>query len=670
MAKNQAHQLREELKALEKELSDCRRRSEELDRKLTLESVLLEVSSRTISMRKSSELSETSTLLLQKLKELQIDPIRCGVGIFDDEHDAIQLWLSSASGSDDVLQIVDYYSLHVHPVFENIIPARKKNAPYVLTALRGAQVRQYYEIMSTYAVPSGDTVYNPEEYFYSFFFPQGALNLVTLNPLSKGECDILIRFAEVFGLIYLRFQDLQTVESHVRQAKQQSALNGIRAEIASMHKADDLNQITPMVWNVLVSLDVPFTTCGLFIINSSDRRIQAHLSTPEGKSIVLPNLRPDESETMRKLVDHWAAQKIYWEQWDKAEFRQWIKSMQGQVQVEEAREFIGNVNIPDILHLQFVPFSQGMLYVGTRETMISLHIDLIKALADSFSVAYARYLDFRQLEDAKLKLERAFGELKATQNQLIHSEKMASLGELTAGIAHEIQNPLNFVNNFSEVSRELLEELLEEMQNGKMEEVNAIARDVIQNLEKIVHHGRRADSIVKGMLQHSRSGDGKKEPTDLNALADEYLRLAYHGLRAKEKSFNAVMETDFDEAAGTVMVVPQDIGRVLLNLITNAFHAVQERRQKEGSSFEPTVWVSTMRTPEGVELSVRDNGYGIPQAIRDKIFQPFFTTKPTGEGTGLGLSMAYDIVTKGHGGELAVQSTEGEGSEFIITLNT
>ncbi|MGB5315621.1 MAG: two-component regulator propeller domain-containing protein, partial [Robiginitalea sp.] len=244
----------------------------------------------------------------------------------------------------------------------------------------------------------------------------------------------------------------------------------------------------------------------------------------------------------------------------------------------------------------------------------------------------------RELAQAR-EIEKAYTKLQTTQTQLIHSEKMASLGELTAGIAHEIKNPLNFVNNFSEVSRELLDEMKAELKKGAIEEADEIATDVIKNLEKIVHHGQRADNIVRSMLQHSRSGDGKKEPTDINALADEYLRLAYHGLRAKDKGFNATMETDFDPDLPKVNVVPQDIGRVLLNLLTNAFHAVKERKAKEPEGYEPTVWVNTRKTKSGVEIEVRDNGGGIPEAIREKIFQPFFTTKPTGEGTGLGLSM-------------------------------
>ena len=280
------------------------------------------------------------------------------------------------------------------------------------------------------------------------------------------------------------------------------------------------------------------------------------------------------------------------------------------------------------------------------------------------------YRNNRQKHKAKIKIEQAYDDLKATQQQLIQSEKMASLGELTAGIAHEIQNPLNFVNNFSEVNKELLVEMKDEIKKGNIDEVNTIAEDVMANEEKINHHGKRAEAIVKNMLQHSRSSSGKKEPTDINALADEYLRLAYHGLRAKDKSFNADIKTDFDNNIGKVNIIPQDIGRVILNLINNAFYAVDEKknlRQAQGGSYEPTVSVSTKKIADKVLISVKDNGNGIPQKVSDKIFQPFFTTKPTGQGTGLGLSLSYDIV-KAHGGESKVETKEGEGAEFIILL--
>ena len=273
----------------------------------------------------------------------------------------------------------------------------------------------------------------------------------------------------------------------------------------------------------------------------------------------------------------------------------------------------------------------------------------------------------RELAQAK-EIEKAYTELKATQAQLIQSEKMASLGELTAGIAHEIQNPLNFVNNFSEVSKELLDEMMTELDKGNIADAKEIADDVIQNLEKINHHGKRADGIVKGMLQHSRSSSGVKELADINVIADEYLRLSYHGLRAKDKSFNATMKADFDENIGKINIVPQDIGRVILNLFTNAFYAVNERKKLNIEGYEPTVSISTRKKDGGVEIKVSDNGNGIPQSALNKIFQPFFTTKPTGEGTGLGLSMSYDIITIGHSGELKVETKEGEGTTFIILL--
>ncbi len=273
----------------------------------------------------------------------------------------------------------------------------------------------------------------------------------------------------------------------------------------------------------------------------------------------------------------------------------------------------------------------------------------------------------RHKQLAKLKIEKAYSELKATQFQLIQSEKMASLGELTAGIAHEIQNPLNFVNNFSEINKELSDEIVEASKKGDLEEIILLAENIKSNQDKISEHGKRADAIVKGMLQHSRSSSGVKEPTDINKLADEYFRLAYHGLRAKDKMFNATLHTDFDPSIAKIPIMPQDIGRVLLNLYNNAFYAVAEKKQQFPTGYEPEVSVSSKRIGDNIEISVKDNGNGIPQKVLDKIFQPFFTTKPTGQGTGLGLSLSYDIV-KAHGGALKVETKEGEGSTFIIQL--
>jgi signal transduction histidine kinase len=282
--------------------------------------------------------------------------------------------------------------------------------------------------------------------------------------------------------------------------------------------------------------------------------------------------------------------------------------------------------------------------------------------------AYALLEKQKQETDfQKSKVEKTLEDLKSTQAQLIQSEKMASLGELTAGIAHEIQNPLNFVNNFSEVNKELIDELQQEIKSGNHKEALDISNNIRENQEKINFHGKRADAIVKGMLMHSRSSSGQKEPTDISALADEYLRLAYHGLRAKDKSFNAIMKTDYDETVGKINIVPQDIGRVILNLITNAFYSVSEKKNQQPEGYEPTVTVSTKQLDDKVEVKVKDNGNGIPKKVLDKIFQPFFTTKPTGQGTGLGLSLSYDIM-KAQGGEIKVETKEGKGTEFKIEL--
>ncbi len=349
---------------------------------------------------------------------------------------------------------------------------------------------------------------------------------------------------------------------------------------------------------------------------------------------------------------------------------------------------LSEVKIKNFQNIEFnerMRLEDAQRLIEAYRTRITLYL-LAGGLGACFMIALILFRNNRQKQRANVllqkqrdqigterhKVEQALTELKATQAQLIQKEKLASMGELTAGIAHEIQNPLNFVKNFSEVSTELVEELqeslLQDLPDTKKEYAQELVGDLRQNLAKITHHGSRASAIVRGMLEHSRASPGEKEPTDLNALTDEYLRLAYHGLRVKDKTFNVTLHTDFGTNLPKTNVVAQDMGRVLLNLYNNAFYAVQQRSRQTEEIFSPTVWVSTCERAGQVQVRVQDNGLGIPEAIRDKIFQPFFTTKPTGEGTGLGLSLSYDIVTKGHGGTLEVQAEPDQYTEFIITL--
>ncbi len=337
-----------------------------------------------------------------------------------------------------------------------------------------------------------------------------------------------------------------------------------------------------------------------------------------------------------------------------------------------AKDSISNARIKSLAEFQNLSFRE-QLRLQNLEKEKELYQSRVKTNAmlaglGVFSIiALILYRNNLQKRKANKVLASTLENLQSTQAQLIQSEKMASLGELTAGIAHEIQNPLNFVNNFSEINTELSDEISEAARKGEMQEVIHLAADIRSNQEKINEHGKRAGVIIKGMLQHSRNSSGQKEPTDINALADEYLRLAYHGMKAKDKEFDAILKTDFDAKTVLIRVIPQDIGRVLQNIYNNAFYAVNERSMHNENNYEPTITVSTRFLGTKAEIVVRDNGNGIPPEIKEKIFQPFFTTKPTGKGTGLGLSLSYDII-KAHKGLLLVESTKGEGTAFTIQL--
>jgi signal transduction histidine kinase len=487
------------------------------------------------------------------------------------------------------------------------------------------------------------------------------------------------RFAKVFEQAYIRFMDLQKAEAQARESQIEAALERVRARALAMHNPEELKEVSHVLRTEMGLLGVEeLETSSIYINEDTTEKTECWYAIKDIRSkkqkLVNDHFELDLNATWvgRKML------KFYNSKNERVSIKMAGNNRKEWIDYCEERSaplkgYYGK-NIPDrTYHLH--KFSHGAIGVATAGDISDENWNLLKRAALVFSLAYSRFKDLTQaridlakLKEEKKRAEEALAELQTTQKQLIQSEKMASLGELTAGIAHEIQNPLNFVNNFSEVSKELLDEMLEEIENGDFDEVKAIMEDVIQNLEKINHHGKRADGIVKGMLQHSRASGDKKEPTDINALADEYLRLAYHGLRAKDKSFNAELVTNFDDSIDTIKIIPQDVGRVILNLLTNAFYVVNEKKKKEVNDYSPRVSISTKKKKGFIEVIVTDNGNGIPDTVKKKIFQPFFTTKPTGEGTGLGLSLSYDIITKGHGGDLKVDTKEGEGTTFIIHL--
>ena len=656
-------------------------------REAQIEAALERIRGRAMALRNSHELHEVIVVIYEELSKMDMDLYDCNIIIIIKKTKEMVAWGSELGDVKLPSEIKIPY--HDHPVVNDIYSNFEKGVEYRDIELSG----EVYESYKKFLVTETDYKNAPEEYkaamlapkrivFSQAFMNHGLLEAAGTKPLPEDKADILKRFAKVVDLTYTRYDDLVQAEARTWEAVRQASLDRVRGVIASMRSKEDLTRITPLIWKELTTLNVPFIRCGVFIMDVENEIIESYLSTPDGKTLGVFSL-PFTSELIGELmVDYWEKGKIYKEHWSKEQFVNFMKRLNKTGQLKDPNSYQGAAP-PDSLDLHFIPFKQGMLYVGNMNPLTKDELQLVRSLAEAFSIAYARYEDFRELEIAKNQIEATLNELKSTQSQLIHAEKMASLGELTAGIAHEIQNPLNFVNNFSEVSVDLIEELKSERSKIKGERDQSleeeILADVIQNLEKINHHGQRASSIVKGMLEHSGTGSKEKQLIDINALTDEYLRLAYHGLRAKDKSFNADFKTEFDEKLPKLKVIPQDIGRVLLNLINNAFYATNKKSKHpspnasnvkvtEDSNYKPQVSVSTKKVGDKVEIRVKDNGEGIPEKIRDKIFQPFFTTKPTGQGTGLGLSLSYDIVTKGHGGDLKVESNNENGTTFLIII--
>ncbi|MDX1671225.1 MAG: ATP-binding protein [Balneolaceae bacterium] len=642
-------------------------------RELNIEDALEKIRNRTIAMQGSEEWSDVIKVFFEQMNQLGFNNLAYRLVCHDPQTSKLHYWVYRT----DTKEYEKHFVSEGDPAFlEMLLEADEKQQDYAINEISAEQKDNYAKVMFSQLNmdATANNQDNPRLVVSTVFTGQGALEVIGRDALPAEEEELLQRLARVIDQSYTRLLDLKKSEAQALEATKQAALDRIRGEVASMRSKDDLNKITPLVWRELKTLKVPFIRCGVFIVDEEDESILSFLSTPDGKALGFFTMNIDDTSLTANLFKAWKKEINYFEHWDKEQFLRWTNRLIELGHVESQEKYQGAVTPPENLDLHFVPFKQGMLYVGNEAPLSSDHLELVEALATVFSIAFARYEDFIQLEKAKNEVEKTLAELRSTQSQLVLSEKMASLGELTAGIAHEIQNPLNFVNNFSDLSTELIDELDELIQQEKHEEVASLAEHLKQNLQKINHHGNRASSIVQGMLEHSRESSSQKELTNINTIADEYVRLAYHGYRAKDKSFQAEFETELDDSIPEIKIISQDISRVLLNLINNAFYAVSEKAKMIDKEYQPCVKIRTAMVDNHVEIRIKDNGGGIPDEVVDKIFQPFFTTKPTGKGTGLGLSISYDIVTKGHNGKMSVvthtdEDNRGEsGTEFIVSL--
>ncbi|WP_087938401.1 ATP-binding protein [Algoriphagus faecimaris] len=654
------------------------KKAEAQAREAQIEAALEKVRSRSLAMQSPDELIEVAQLLREEMGALGVEELETSSIYIQDESTGLtQCWFTIKNpdtpdkGITDQM-VIDLQDTWVGRKMDEFYRSKAKQTSILMQGKERIEWIRYCEEKSDLFGTSnfyGETI--PDRTYHLYKFSNGYIGAAAPGEISPESWELLKRATAVFSFAYTRFRDLQMAQASARTAMRQASLDRVRADISSMRHADDLDRITPLFFKELTELGVPFIRCGVFIINEKQKLVEAYLSSPEGNSLGVLRLPYQASELTHQTVKAWRKGEIYTQHWNKEDFIQWINQLMEQDQIQDGNTYQGTAAPPESLDLHFVPFPQGMLYVGAVNPLTENELELVQALAKAFSVAYARYEDFVKLEQAKAEIESAMIELKATQTQLVQQEKLASLGQLTAGIAHEIKNPLNFVNNFSELSSELIDEAFEELEklesSEEKEEIIAILQDVKGNLTKVHEHGTRANGIVTSMLQHSRGGDGKMEPTDLNALLKEYINLSFHGMRAAKNPINVDIALKFDEKIGKVNLVSEDFSRVIVNLCNNAFDAMRLKTNDESSNYQPKLTVCTKAEKNQVTIEVEDNGPGIPDSIKDKILQPFFTTKKGTEGTGLGLSITHDIV-KAHGGQLQVESSPGEGSTFIIQL--
>ncbi len=663
--------------------------AEQQAREARIEAALEKVRSRSLAMHSSDEIRNVVAMVVEKMKELDIET-QGGISLVTYLPNCKDLlhWYVNPD------HVSGQYTLHL-PYFDNLVfndclAARNKGQELLAKVYSFEEKNEYF----SYAFEHSDFAMAPPEFkqwilaqpYFVFLFASQKNSGIFLNDytgkiFSQEDNEILIRFSRVFEQAYVRFLDLQKAEAQARESQIEASLERVRSRTLAMQKSSELPAAAAVLFRQLINLGIEPHRLYITLIKDDGGDAEFWITDEDGSKV--------SAAYTSNLHVIAAFEKMYvgWKEnrtslvidMRGAELQEYLEHMSSlQVSFKD-----GLVQTRRILHLAY--FTRGFIGMASLDDQPTETIQLLERFAAVFNLTSTRFNDLKaaekhamqagedlvKLQVEKKRAEDALTELKSAQMQLIQAEKMASLGQLTAGIAHEIQNPLNFVNNFSEVTKELLQDMQMAYENSDADEARELAAEVIDNLAKINFHGRRAEAIVRGMLQHSRNDLGIKEPTDINMLCNELLRLSYHGVRGKEKNLRAEFATYFDESVGKINLVPQEISRVLLNLFNNAFYAVNERSKTAGEQYKPLVTVTTKpainKGRSGVEVLVTDNGNGMPEHLTEKIFQPFFTTKPSGQGTGLGLSLSYDMINA-HGGEIKVATQEGTGTTFSVFL--
>ncbi|MFN1834775.1 ATP-binding protein [Balneola sp. MJW-20] len=666
------------------------KRAENQARKAQIEVSLERVRSRTSGMQRSEELGDVAVLIRKELRSLGFPELFESGYIEWKEEDGIQQgWMSDFEGRNmEPFQL----PLNGDPVLNERYQGYKDQLSLLHQEVGGKKLADHI----IFAMPSitsdnvrhqVDNYFSDPTHFYHSFFEDGALKVISQEKLTPEQEQLLVRFTKVFKQTFARFKDLKIAEKQAYESRVEASLERVRSMSAAMNHSDDLMQIAEFMFEEMEILQINPLRYGLAMIDNEEREAELWASTVnDGHYLdLLGRISLNWHPMLLKAFDAWDAQ-----------LEEMIYVLKGSERADYYERVTKiNPNIPDVdqltdpnsgieQHCSFLPFKTGILYAFTSDEPSAEGLSILKRFANVFEQAYARFEDLQKTEkQARLireerdRLEQTLKELHATQDQLIQQEKLASLGQLTAGIAHEIKNPLNFVNNFSDLSVELIDEVREEIESvqeihdsPQMDEINAILDDIKANLQKINEHGTRADSIVKSMLQHSRGGAGSMEPTNVNNLVREYVNLAFHGMRAGKDPISLDIDLNLDESLTEVPMIAEDFSRVILNLCNNAFDALREKgkvKSETGEEFRPELSVSTSKSKTNIVIEISDNGPGIPEEIKDKILQPFFTTKKGTQGTGLGLSITNDII-KAHGGTLEIYANEPEGSRFSILI--